>query len=335
MRANKIILSMAVAAALPFTANATQTIVQTQTPAAVGANGTVKKAATGGPYVTNEPTAADQTHIATTAYVKGAYNDAIAAVNKVDDSKQDKLYNGNTEITNNVYGAFDTIGHAQDLLGHMLSESDDSVSDILNIHGKQLDELDGVLTSVSGTIGAVVAGAELIRDTMSLRVNGNVITPEVTPGENMLQGAYDITNPIMSGYDLGYVVGDMINTSNFDETLTTAAGVLSALAMGTSEVKSYVDNELADKQDNLTTRVNNQSQNISSTVAQTVNTTTPSATTLVSEAAIAGAINGVTTNLSTNYATNTTLNSKRVRIYTTWDNDTLAASTLVPFETAQ
>ncbi len=82
MKTTTLILS-AIIAALPLAANATQTIVTTQTPAAVGSDGTVKKAATSGPYVTIEPSPADQTHIATTAYVKGAYNDAIAAVNKV------------------------------------------------------------------------------------------------------------------------------------------------------------------------------------------------------------------------------------------------------------
>ena len=87
----KTLLSIAIIASLPFTANATQTIVETNTPAAVGANGTVNRAATSGPYQTATIGEHDDEHIATTAYVKGAYNDAIAAVNKVDDNKQDKL----------------------------------------------------------------------------------------------------------------------------------------------------------------------------------------------------------------------------------------------------
>ena len=76
------LLSIAIIAALPFTANATQTIVETNTPAAVGANGTVKKAAATGPYQTATIGEHDDEHIATTAYVKGAYNDSIRAVNK-------------------------------------------------------------------------------------------------------------------------------------------------------------------------------------------------------------------------------------------------------------
>ena len=92
------LLSIAIIAALPFASNATQTVVETNTPAAVGANGTVKKAAATGPYQTASIGEHDDEHIATTAYVKGAYNDAIAAVNKVDDSKQDQLYYGNTKI---------------------------------------------------------------------------------------------------------------------------------------------------------------------------------------------------------------------------------------------
>ena len=40
---------------------------------------------------------ADQDHIASTAYVKGAYNSAIAAVNKVDSKKQATLTNADNE----------------------------------------------------------------------------------------------------------------------------------------------------------------------------------------------------------------------------------------------
>ncbi len=90
MKIKRIFLS-AIIAALPFTANATQTIVTAQTPAAVGSDGTVSMAATSGPYQTATIGEHDDEHIATTAYVKGAYNDAIAAVNKVNDSKQEKL----------------------------------------------------------------------------------------------------------------------------------------------------------------------------------------------------------------------------------------------------
>ena len=84
----RTLLSIAIIAALPFTAHATQTIVETNTPAAVGANGTVKKAVDSGPYQTATIGEHDDEHIATTAYVKGAYNDAIAAINRLDDTKQ-------------------------------------------------------------------------------------------------------------------------------------------------------------------------------------------------------------------------------------------------------
>ena len=87
----RTLLSIAIIAALPFTVNAAQTIVETNTPAAVGANGTVKKATDSGPYQTATIGEHDDEHIATTAYVKGAYNDAIAAVNKVNSDKQDDL----------------------------------------------------------------------------------------------------------------------------------------------------------------------------------------------------------------------------------------------------
>ena len=53
---------------------------------------------------------ADQDHIATTAYVKGAYNSAIAAVNKVNSEKQDKFNgvydkNAGQQIVGDYFGA--------------------------------------------------------------------------------------------------------------------------------------------------------------------------------------------------------------------------------------
>ena len=90
------ILSIAIMAALPFGAHATDPVG----PAAVPANGTAVVATANAPYVTQTPTAADATHIASTAYVKGAYNDAIAAVNKVANTVDGKQAQLVTEVNN-------------------------------------------------------------------------------------------------------------------------------------------------------------------------------------------------------------------------------------------
>jgi len=73
------ILSLAILATLPFAANATDLIG----PAPVPPYGTPVVATVNPPYQTVTVGANDNSHIASTAYVKGAYNDAIAAVNKV------------------------------------------------------------------------------------------------------------------------------------------------------------------------------------------------------------------------------------------------------------
>ena len=107
----KQILSLAVIATLPLSVHADPTVG----PAAVPTNGTPVVATASAPYVTQTPTADDATHIASTAYVKGAYNDAIAAVNKVNSEKQDKLMNMESTphvISNNVVSSatVDTVG---------------------------------------------------------------------------------------------------------------------------------------------------------------------------------------------------------------------------------
>ena len=115
----KTILSIAIMAALPFGAHADPV-----GPAAVPANGTAVVATASAPYVTQTPTAADATHIASTAYVKGAYNDAIAAVNKVAntvDGKQAQLVNAgnNNAMYNKV------LGDVRTGLGTMLIDGED------------------------------------------------------------------------------------------------------------------------------------------------------------------------------------------------------------------
>ncbi len=86
----KRILSIAIIAALPFGAHATDPVVAVG-PAHASSNPVVATA--NAPYVTVTPTQADESHIATTAYVKGAYNDAIAAVNKVDETVGEQIDN--------------------------------------------------------------------------------------------------------------------------------------------------------------------------------------------------------------------------------------------------
>lgn len=90
----KQILSIAILAALPFGAWADNPVVSVG-PATVPSNETAIVATANPPYQTLIPSNDDKQHIASTAYVKGAYNDAIAAVNKIDSTKQDKLLSKN------------------------------------------------------------------------------------------------------------------------------------------------------------------------------------------------------------------------------------------------
>ena len=105
MKTTKTILTLAIIAALPFAAHATDPVVAVG-PAHASSNPVVATA--NAPYVTVTPSQADESHIATTAYVKGAYNDAIAAVNNVANDvsgKQGQLVNfesGNNLSTNVV-----------------------------------------------------------------------------------------------------------------------------------------------------------------------------------------------------------------------------------------
>ncbi len=65
-------------------------------PAQTASNGTTLNASTTAPqYALKSIDSTEQGHIASTAYVKGAYNSAIRSVNRVANDKQAKLDSGN------------------------------------------------------------------------------------------------------------------------------------------------------------------------------------------------------------------------------------------------
>ena len=104
------LLSIAIMAALPFGAMADRTYISTDTPARVAVDGTVTMALYSGPYVTATINDDDDEHIASTAYVKGAYNDAIAAINKQERSVSGSLSSLGNDMDNlrvNVYTTWD------------------------------------------------------------------------------------------------------------------------------------------------------------------------------------------------------------------------------------
>ncbi len=88
------LLTLAIIAAFPFGAMAENISGAMYTaPAGADTNHPAPTTQAAAPYGRANIDTADQEHIATTAYVKGAYNSAIAAVNKVDSEKQGKLIN--------------------------------------------------------------------------------------------------------------------------------------------------------------------------------------------------------------------------------------------------
>ncbi len=142
MKTTRTLLSLAIIATLPLNAMAGYSYNTINKPANVANNGTVTLA-NGGPFQTVDTQPADESHIATTAYVKGAYNDTIAAVNSVWDGnyqtqvmmeeglgeKQDKLItNSGDEVSATVH---DGGGPVVDVADAAAENYTDTVDDML------------------------------------------------------------------------------------------------------------------------------------------------------------------------------------------------------------
>ena len=136
----KRILSIAIIAALPFGAMAENISGAMYTaPSAANTNHPAPTTNAYAPYGRIDVDTADQDHIATTAYVKGAYNSAIAAVNKVADDRQPKLYG---DMNSGTIYISDEVRTAEDII------------DRLNLTGEDIaPEQDMLITS-----GAVLVG---------------------------------------------------------------------------------------------------------------------------------------------------------------------------------
>ncbi len=123
----KTIIPLAIIAMLPFTANAAN--IQGDmyvAPVGYDSNHPAPETNSNPPYGRVNIDTTDQDHIATTAYVKGAYNSAIAAVNKVDSQfnyTQARLVNDDTQrsMESEVLGAsgfVDAVLDGEDDVGH-------------------------------------------------------------------------------------------------------------------------------------------------------------------------------------------------------------------------
>ena len=145
----KSLLSIAIIAALPFAATAENISGAMYTaPAHADNNHPAPTTNAGAPYGRIDIDTADQEHIATTAYVKGAYNSAIAAVNKVNNEKQDALISSKGA---DVYTELAPYSNVQGVSGALIAGDTLVLTD---------DDLLRVIPSVSAVAGMVKEGID-------------------------------------------------------------------------------------------------------------------------------------------------------------------------------
>lgn len=140
------LLTIAIMLALPFGAMAENISGAMYTaPSVADTNHPAPTTGAGAPYGRVNIDTADQDHIATTAYVKGAYNSAIAAVNKVGNitnTKQAQLTNADGDnIVADVLSTRTDVGNGDFIgLGGAITVTDN-------------DEFDGIYSDMSDDLG--------------------------------------------------------------------------------------------------------------------------------------------------------------------------------------
>lgn len=120
----KILLSSALIVLLPFCVQADYTHNYVNYPSIVSEGGTVTRTDDSGPFQTVEITTADQTQVVSASYVKGAYNDTIAAINSLTETKQVGIENVSNYQGEMNLGALGTDAVIGALASKDLSSSD-------------------------------------------------------------------------------------------------------------------------------------------------------------------------------------------------------------------
>ena len=216
------ILSLAILATLPFAANATDPIG----PAAVPSNGTAVVATANPPYQTVTVGANDNSHIASTAYVKGAYNDAIAAVNKVDSEKQDKLESPDSNEPVYVGNADETFARTDDY--------------VRGVGDSALQGAYEQLATVAGVVAAVSAGTDYVETLLDDKQD-----KLESPDSNEPVYVGDAGGTVARTDDYVRGVGDYALQGAYEQ-LATVAGVVRAVKAGTDYMKEEIDAKRVD-----------------------------------------------------------------------------------------
>ncbi len=169
------LLTIAIMLALPFGAMAENISGAMYTaPSVADTNHPAPTTGAGAPYGRVNIDTADQDHIATTAYVKGAYNSAIAAVNKVGDitnTKQAQLTNADGDnIVADVLSTSTDVGNGDfiELGGVITTQSEEEFRSVYNWLQEEIGNNPDEMLITSGAVLQLVHGAgKVVKDAAS------------------------------------------------------------------------------------------------------------------------------------------------------------------------
>ena len=205
-----VFLSLLIITVLPFTAYAELTTDESGSPAVSDYDP---------PYALAEPTQADQGHIATTAYVKGAYNDAITAVNTLADihvADYNELDGSISSVQSDVSDLSDAVDGKQDKLRVVgMGPRGDQSADIST----------DVLFSLNGTITDLqLATASAVKNAIDSRL----IIPSTNPEIGVIQMSNQVVTNLSS-----------VNNAN---QLVNGVAVKNAI----TDINSTIENAITD-----------------------------------------------------------------------------------------
>ena len=244
MRTTKPLLTLAIMLALPITANATG-------PAHDSGNSPVVATASA-PYQTVTPDAHADEHIASTKYVIGAYNDAIAAVNKVNADKQGKLMNmestpqpiSNNVISSGVLGGAGSVlpTASPDEYAYIVAEMENDLGDLdetLPTTGLVMDLVRGAGTSLDAELDAKQDNLYYFNNDSTHYMSNHVIFSDETTG--LGSDLPSMTNQNFINYVMNETGFDPNHEKTPDDILISAGAVFKLLRDMGVQLKSDTD----------------------------------------------------------------------------------------------
>jgi hypothetical protein len=203
------------------------------------ASGTPVIATANAPYAIVDTVNGDTNHVVTASYVKEAYNDTIAAVNKVNADKQDKLKNGsnNHNIESKVVAGSNITDYVKQMLPNSQSDADYNYNALQIVQELGVQNLDDALISARVVLDGLHAMGQNKQQKLENYNSGKEMYSDVISVDNLNSVSF------INNYNTFRGNMDILADNDLDDYMMSADSVITLVKTAVDEVQNVNDSK--------------------------------------------------------------------------------------------